>query len=360
MIPMVVPDIGNKEIKAAKEVLKSGQVAQGQKVQLFEKAFANYVGSQYGIATSSGTTALQIALLAHNIKSSDEVITTPFTFIATANSILSVGAKPVFVDINDDFTINADKIKEKITEKTKAIMPVHIFGTVCDMKKIMQIAQEHNLLVIEDAAQAHGAEFEGKKAGSFGTGAFSFYVTKNMTTIEGGMVTTNDQNYADNAKAIRNHGIVGDLHEVFGLNFRMTDLSAAIGIEQLKKLDKNNKKRLSNARYLNKKFKEANIQGIITPKVSKTDVVHQYTIRVTSDFKYSRDELAKLLNDKGISTKVFYPMPIPEQPVFKNQGYSSDGLDVCKQLCKEVLSLPVYPKLKKQELDTIVETIKTL
>ena len=207
MIPIARPLLGKEEIDAVTEVLSSGMIAQGPKVEEFELAFSEYTGCEYAAAVNSGTAALHIALLAHDIGKEDEVITSPFTFIATANSILYTGAKPVFADIEPDtYNIDPEKIKEKINPKTKAIMPVHLYGQSADMKAIMEIAEDHKLVVIEDACQAHGAECLGKKAGSFGTGAFSFYPTKNMTTSEGGIITTSDREIAEKSKMIRAHG----------------------------------------------------------------------------------------------------------------------------------------------------------
>ena len=214
-----------------------------------EKEFAKYVGAKYGIATNSGTSALHVALLAAGIGEGDEVITTPFTFAATGNSILYTGARPVFVDIDPEtFTIDPAKIEEAITDKTKAIMPVQLYGQSADMDAIMKIAKEHDLIVIEDAAQAHGAEYKGEMVGNLGDMAcFSFYPTKNMTTSEGGMITTNSEEFAENAKVYRAHGSATKYHhDVLGYNFRMTDIAAAIGLEQLKKIDSFNEKRIAN------------------------------------------------------------------------------------------------------------------
>lgn len=218
MIPIAKPIIGEDEISTVTAVLRSGIIAQGRKVEEFEEAFAEFIGAKYAIAVNSGTAALHIALLAQGIGKGDEVITSPFTFIATANSILFTCAKPVFVDIEEDsFNIAPDNIDEKITPRTKVIMPVHLYGQPCDMKRIMRIAQEHGLIVIEDACQAHGAEYEGRKLGSFGTGCFSFYPTKNMTTGEGGMITTNDKDIVEKARMIRSHGQRQRyLHEILG------------------------------------------------------------------------------------------------------------------------------------------------
>ena len=356
MINIAKPVIGEEEIKAVSEVLKSGMLAQGEKVKEFEENFSKYIRVKHSVATSSGTTALQTALICHDIKNDDEVITTPFTFVATANSILSVNAKPVFVDIErDTFNINPDLIQEKITKKTKAIMAVSLFGLMPDMDKISQIAKDNNLILVEDVAQAHGAEFKQKKAGSFGTGCFSFYPTKNMTTSEGGLITTNDEKFAEKCRMTINHGSkIRYQHEVFGLNFRMTNIAAAIGIEQLKKLDYLNNKRIENAKYLIKNLKDSNL---ILPKVKENykHVFHQFTIMVEN-----RDEILKKLSEKGIKGDIFYPKPVFEQPLYKNLGYTGKEFRVVNEICSKVLSIPVHPSLTKEELDYITKTLKDL
>src|SRR3990167_7979757 len=236
------PNIGNQELKAAAKVLKSGNLAQGKLVEKFEKAFAAFIGTKYAIATSNGTTALHLALLALGIKKRDEVITTSFSFVASTNAILFAGAKPIFVDIKDDFNLDPKLIEEKINKKTKAILPVHLYGYPAEMRMVMEIARKHKLLVIEDAAQAHGAMIGSKMVGSFGhCNCFSFYPTKNMTTLEGGMVTTNDEILAKKIKLLRNHGSeVRYHHQLLGYNFRLTELQAALGIAQLKRLPRFN------------------------------------------------------------------------------------------------------------------------
>ncbi|HID27345.1 MAG TPA: DegT/DnrJ/EryC1/StrS family aminotransferase [Methanosarcinales archaeon] len=358
MIPIAQPIINKEEINAVTEVLKSCLIAQGPKVEEFEHAFAEYIGTEYAIAVSSGTSALHISLLANGIKKGDEVITTPFSFISTANSILFTGATPVFVDICEDtFNLNPECILEKITPKTKAILPVHLYGQSADMSAIMEIAEDHKLSVIEDACQAHGATYKNKKVGSFGTGCFSFYPTKNIATGEGGMITTNDQEINKSARMIRNHGSKERyLHEILGFNFRMTDIEAAIGIVQLKKLDTFNKIRQDNAKYLTYRLKDIN--GIIIPviKNNTNHVFHQYTIRVTEEFGISRDQLVKILNQNGIGTGVYYQIPIHKQPFYQKLGYK-DSLPVSEKVAKQVISLPIHPNIKKEDLDYICKTI---
>jgi len=360
-INIASPQIGKEEIKAVTEVLKSGMIAQGPKVAELEEKFAKFIGVKYAIATSSGTTALHVALLSHGIGPGDEVITSSFTFIASANSILYTGARPVFVDIDErTFNINPENIEKKINKKTKAIMPIHLYGGASDMTKIMAIAKKHKLIVIEDACQSHGAEWHGKKVGSFGIGTFSLYPTKNMTTGEGGMITTDSKEIYEKANLLRAHGSkVKYYHDILGYNFRMTDINAALGVEQLKKLPKFNKIRQKNAAFLSKNL--SNIPGLITPNVGEnmTHVFHQYTIRITKEFGLSRDDVLKKLNEAGIGTAVFYPLPINEQKVYRELGYKSDT-PIAKKVSNEVLSLPVHPGLKESDLRYIIKVIKGL
>lgn len=356
-VSIASPIIEDEEINAVIEVMKSGMIAQGPKVIEFEEKFAEYVGAKYGIATNSGTSALHVALLAAGIGEGDEVITTPFTFAATGNSVLYTGAKPVFVDIDPEtFTIDPTKIEEAITEKTKVIMPVQLYGQSADMDAIMEIAKKHDLIVIEDAAQAHGASYKGDKVGVLGDMAcFSFYPTKNMTTSEGGMITTNNKEFAENAKVFRAHGsAVKYHHDVLGYNFRMTDIGAAIGIEQLKKIDSFNDKRIANAAYLNEGL--VDVEGVETPLVKEDykHVYHQYTIKIADG---KRDQFLDYLLENGIGTGVYYPIPLYKQVLYTEMGYNQ-SLPVTEEIVDEVLSLPVHPNLSKEDLDLIIKVIK--
>ena len=356
MISISRPQIGEEEKAAVLKVLESGQLAQGPRVQEFEEKFAAWCETKYAVATSSGTTALHVALLAHGIEPGDEVITTPFSFIASANCILYANARPVFADIESRYLmIDPLDIEKRITPKTKAIIPVHLFGQACDMDPIYAIAQKHNLAIIEDACQSHGAKYNGKIVGAWGTACYSFYPTKNMTTIEGGMITTNDPAVAERARLIRNHGSPKRyLHEMLGFNFRMTDLQAAIGLVQLTKVSQWNKKRQENAAYLTSHLK--NVDGITPPEVRKGSehVFHQYTIRAKN-----RDKTLEQLGQKGIGVGVYYPIPIHLQPLYKKLGYEV-SLPVTEQACLDVLSLPVHPALSQAELDEIVKAVASL
>ncbi len=354
MIRISEPLIGEEEKAAVIAVLESGQLAQGPRVEEFEEKFAALCGVKHAVATSSGTTALLTALLTHGIGLGDEVITTPFTFIASANSILFTGARPVFVDIDEtSYNIDADLIEDKITRHTKAILPVHLYGNPCDMHSIMDIANRHGLEVIEDACQAHGASMDGKRVGSFGTGCFSFYPSKNMTTGEGGMITTNHNEIAERARLIRNHG-QSQLyhHESPGYNFRMTELQAALGLVQLEKLPEWTRQRIANARYFDER-----LNNVITPKVrgGYVHVYHQYTIRVRGD----RDEALQRLTKGGIGARVYYPLPVHQQPLYTRLGFN-DSLPVSERISREVLSIPVHPGLTQAELDEIVREVSKL
>jgi len=353
MINIAKPLIGSEEKQAVLDVLDSGILAQGPRVKAFEEAFAAMCGVKHAIATSSGTTALHTALLANGIGPGDEVITPSFTFIASANSVLFVGASPVFVDI-DPRTFNLDHqlITAAITDKTRAIMPVHLYGLSCDMDPILDIAAKYGLLVIEDACQSHGATYHGRKVGSMGTGTFSLYPTKNMTSGEGGMITTNDDAIAEHCRVIRQHGMRRRYyHDELGYNFRMTDIQAAIGFEQLKKLERFNQVRRENARYLSEHLK-----GVTVPLVPEGygHVFHQYTIRVTGG---RRDALIQHLAARDVGSMVYYPVPIHQQTFYVNQlGYNL-SLPETELAASEVVSLPVHPGLSAADLETIVNAV---
>lgn len=357
MIPIAKPFIGDEEINEVESVLKSGFIAQGPKVAEFEEKFANYIGTSHAVATSSGTTALHVALLCAGIGKDDEVITTPFSFAATSNSILYAGAKPVFVDIEPEtYNINPELIEEAITDNTKAIMPVHIYGQPADMGPINKIAKNHDLKVIEDAAQAHGAVYKGINVGLLGDIAcFSFYPTKNITTGEGGMITTDNSEFDHDARVLRAHGESERYqHVVLGYNFRMTDIAAAIGVVQLKRLDGFNEKRIENAEYLTEHVRY--IDGIEPPFVQDgvKHVFHQYTIRIGNG---KRDELRDFLNKEGIGTGIHYPKPIYRQKLYEDLGFTANCLEA-EKAADEVLSIPVNPALSAEDLGKIVSVLE--
>jgi perosamine synthetase len=355
MINIAKPLIGAEEKQAVMEVLDSGIIAQGPRVKAFEEAFAEMCGTKHAIATTSGTTALHVALLAYQIGPGDEVITSSFTFIASANSILFTGARPVFVDIDPEtYNLDPEKIEAAITPRTKAIMPVHLFGLPCEMDRIMEIAEKHNLVVIEDACQSHGAAYKGRKAGSFSTGAFSLYPTKNMTSGEGGMITTDDDAIADSCRVIRNHGMRRRYyHGELGYNFRTTDIHAAIGLVQLGKLAQFNEKRQQNASFLS-----ANLKGVKTPVVPEghTHIYHQYTIRVAAE---KREGLMEHLKEQGVGSMIYYPVPIHKQSFYMEEYGYDVTLPETDKAATEVLSLPVHPALSGSDLETIVDAVNS-
>jgi perosamine synthetase len=353
MINIAKPQIGEEEKKAVLEVLDSGMIAQGPRVKAFEEAFAAMCGVSHAIATTSGTTALHVSLLAAGIGKGDEVITSPFTFIASANSILYTGARPVFVDIDPvTFNIDPELIEAAITSRTKAILPVHLYGLCCDMDPILAIAEKHHLQVIEDVCQSHGAMYKGKRAGSFGIGAFSFYPTKNMTSAEGGMITTDDAVMDEKCRVIRQHGMRRRYyHDELGFNFRMTDVHAAIGLEQLKKLENRNDQRRANARFLS-----THLKGVIVPieQEGYTHVYHQYTVRVPGG---KRDALRTFLQENGVGSEIYYPVPVHKQPFYTGELGYDITLPEAEMAATEVLSLPVHPALTQSDLDLIVAKV---
>jgi dTDP-4-amino-4,6-dideoxygalactose transaminase len=353
MISMAKPLLGEEEKRAVLEVLDSGIIAQGPRVKAFEEAFAGMCGVEHAVATSSGTTALHTALLAHGIGPGDEVITSSFTFIASANSILYTGARPVFVDIEPvTFNLNPAVLEEAITSRTRAILPVHLYGLSCDMNPILAVAEKYGLAVVEDACQSHGARYHGRRVGSFGTGVFSLYPTKNITSAEGGMITTREAGFAEKCRVIRQHGMRRRYyHDELGFNFRMTDIHAAIGLAQLPKLESFNRLRQANARFLS-----VNLNGVIVPNVPEgyEHVFHQYTIRVPGG---RRDALRVSLQENGVGCEVYYPVPVHKQSFYIDKLGYQITLPETERAAQEVLSLPVHPALRQADLETIIDKV---
>lgn len=353
-ISIARPVIGRAEISAVNAVLRSGNLVQGAVTKQLEDRFAEMVGTRHAVAVNSGTAALHLALLAHGVGPGDEVITSPFTFVASANAILYCGARPVFVDI-DPVTFNIDPalIEAKITPRTRAIIPIHLYGLPADMDAICEIANRHGLAIVEDAAQAHGAAIGTRPVGTFGTGCFSFYATKNMTTAEGGILTTDSDEIAETLRLLRAHGQRERYHhEILGYNYRLTDIQAALGLVQLNRLEKLTRARIKHAEYLT-----AHLRGVETPTTvpGYRHVYHQYTIRVPG----ARDVLARRLGEAGIGTGIHYPIPVHKQPLYREMGYD-DHLPEAERAAREVLSLPVHPLLTERELQTIVESVSAL
>ena len=358
MIPIAKPVIGREEIKAISDVLKSGNLVQGRLTKEFEKRFSEYNSISSSIATSNGSTALFTAVRALGLGKGDEVITTPFSFIASSNCLVQNRLKPVFADIDKKtFNIDPEKIESAVTKKTKAVLVVHLYGNPCEMEKIIDICNRHNLVLIEDCCQAHGAEYYNKKVGTFGEiSCFSFYATKNMTTGEGGAILTSDKWLEQKCREIINHGQSEKyVHTSIGYNFRMTDMQAALGIVQLSKLDKMNDKRIRNAALFNKYLWK--IKNIETPlsKLGVKHVFHQYTIKVKDGFPRNRDQLQEFLNKRDVQTGIHYPIPIHLQPSYRKRCNIS--LPVSEEVSKEVLSLPVHPLLSRNEVMYIADLI---
>ncbi|MCX7745948.1 MAG: DegT/DnrJ/EryC1/StrS family aminotransferase [Clostridia bacterium] len=357
MIYISKPLIGQEEIDAVINVIKSGALASGSVVTEFENEFSNYLKASYAVATSSGTTALEIALKASGIGKGDKVLTTPFSFIASTNAILYAGANPVFADIDEKtYNISADSIEKALISESdiKALLIVHLYGQSCDMDKILEITKKYNLVLIEDCAQAHGAEWKGKKAGTFGdAAAFSFYPTKNMTTSEGGMVVTNKSEIASTAKLLINHGMeTRYYHQRIGYNYRMTNISAAIGLCQLKKLDLFNTTRRKNAAFF-----DTNITNpkLVLPYTSLDGkhVYHQYTLKVKDGL---RNKLADYLHKHEVGYGIYYPLSIPQQHCYRNFDFNKN-YPVTDRIKEEVLSIPVHPALTVDEKETIVKVL---
>jgi dTDP-4-amino-4,6-dideoxygalactose transaminase len=361
MIRIAQPEIGPEEIAAVNEVMQSGILAQGARVAQLEEDFARYCGTKYAVAVNSGTAAIHAALHAAGIKEGDEVITVPFSFIATINPILMVGATPVLVDINPaTYSMDASKLEGVITSKTKAIIAVHLYGQVVDWDEIHKIAKKHNLIVIEDACQAVGSEYKSTKAGNLGAmGCFSLYATKNIMSGEGGIITTNNEAYMTKLKQFRQHGMSAPyVYEELGFNYRLTDLQAAIAIEQLKKVERFTTARQTNARLLSEGLKD--VAGIVLPTIadSRNHVFHQFTIRVTPELGISRDDFVKALQEREVGAGVYYPRALHSYPHIQKLGYKLGDFPESEKAAAEVVSLPVHPHVTSDDVKTIIAVIK--
>lgn len=365
--------IGDRLNQAALAVLASGQYIGGQVVSQFETEFANYigasvdsgvgsiVGSVHGISCNSGTDALYLALRALNIGEGDEVITSPFTFFASAETISMTGATPVFIDIEaHSFNMNVNLIELAITERTKAIMPVHLFGRSVDMTNLMAIAKKHNLYVIEDCAQATGATYKGQKVGNIGdVGCFSFYPTKNLGGCgDGGMMTTNNAEVAEKLRILREHGSPKRYyHEYIGMNSRLDSLQAALLQVKLPYLDKwNTQRREISDRYTHL-LKDANIPNLIFPDHCLGSVWNQYTICIGAG---NRNDVQTQLREQNIITMIYYPLPLHLQTVYKNLGYKKGDFPITENICDQVLSLPMFPELSEEQQDRVVSTLQKI
>ena len=367
MIPVCYPFIGEKELEYVTDCIKTNWISsKGKYVKEFENNFAKYCDFKYGIATINGTTALHLALASLGISKGDEVIIPSFTMIATAFAVVYCGAKPILVDAKPDtWNIDTNKIEEKITDKTKAIMPVHIYGHPCDMDPIMELAKKYNLYVVEDAAEVHGAEYKGKKAGGIGDiGCFSFYANKIITCGEGGMIITNDDKIAEKARSLKNLSFPKGKriykHQDVGYNYRMTNIQAAIGLAQLEKIDGLIERRRKNAHLYNELLK--GVEGITLPveKQWAKNVYWMYSILIEDEFGISRDKLMSKLEEKGIETRPFF-VPIHQQPVFHKMGwYEDENYPIAERLALRGINLPSSSGLKEKEIRYICDVIKSI
>jgi perosamine synthetase len=369
-VPFFYPWITNDDKKAVNDALDSTMLTDGPKLREFESAFSKFTSAKYSRGVSNATSALHLSLRCLGIGKGDEVIVPDLTFVATANAVIHSGAVPVFADVGiDDMNISVDSIKENLTSKTKAILPVHLAGNPCNMQEIMKVAHSNNLHVVEDCAHAIGAKYKEKHVGTFGqAGCFSFYPTKNITTIEGGMITTNSEKLATLVTAARNHGITKTLSERYshgkpwdydmpesGYNYRLDEIRASLGISQLKRIDHLNKLRKNAHDYYNTKLEE--ISGIVTPKVPKEtqSAYHLYIIRVEREYGISRDKLFDRFQRSAISTTVHYK-PLHQFTAFRK--YAKKQLKNVTKLYKEIISLPFYPNITRKEQDLVIQCIK--
>ncbi|MCC7566196.1 MAG: DegT/DnrJ/EryC1/StrS family aminotransferase [Methanomicrobiaceae archaeon] len=357
-IPVARPCIEQGEIEAVARVMQSGMLAQGSVVAEFESRFAEYCGVPHAVAANSGTAALHAALLAAGIGPGDTVVVPSFSFIATATSVSMCGALPVFADVDPgSFNLTPDAVLACIRPDTKAVIGVHLFGQPFDVRPIREICDDHGLLLIEDAAQAHGAGYHGKRAGGLADlGCFSFYPTKNMTTGEGGMVTTGNAALAERVRILINHGQSQKyLHTTLGYNYRMTNLGAAIGLVQLGKLERFNERRIANAEYFDRHLKASGLE-LPCRKEGVRHVYHQYVVKVPPEFPVGREEFMQALQERGVGTAVHYPIPIHRQPVYRDAGCNAK-CPVSDTLAASVMSLPVTPHLTGEELRYICDAV---
>jgi len=358
MIPIAAPELGPDEHERVLDVLDGGHLADGPEVRRFEAEFAAFCGAGHGVATANGTTALHAAFEALDVGAGDRVITSPFSFVASANAVRLAGAEPVFADVDPEtFTLDPAAVEEEIRRRdgdVTAILAVHLYGLPAEMGALADLADDYDLALVEDAAQAHGAEYEGRRVGSLGDAAcFSFYPTKNMTTGEGGIVTTDDAAVAERAASFVNHGRTADgpayEHVRVGHNFRMTSLAAAIGRAQLERLPAFNEARRANAAFYDEAFADAAVETPVEP-AGRRHVYHQYTVRAAD-----RDGLAAHLDERGVDTAVYYPTPIHDQPAYDDVTAAAP---VAERLAATVLSLPVHPALATDELRAVASAIE--
>lgn len=355
-IPLAKPDIGKDEIQAVMETMRSGWVSQGEKVEEFEESFAEYCGVKYGVAVNNGTAALHMALTALGVKSGDEVITTPLSCVATTNPIVYLNAKPVFVDVeHSTLNINPVLVEKKVTRKTRVILPVHLFGHPVDLDPLMEVAQKHDLPVIEDAAQAHGARYKGKKVGSLGhVSCFSFYADKLITTVEGGMALTNDEELAEKMRLLRRFGMNKHekfYHPILGYNYKLSDIHAAIGLVQLRKLDNYIERKRVNIEYLKGRLDHSNLR--LPVELDYAFNVY-YVCAILAE--KGKEKIVENLEREGIETRPLLSF-IPEQPPYRKYGYNLNELRVARNAYRRGFYFSNSPLLTENELDFVASTV---
>ncbi len=357
------PRVGEEEARAVYDAVKSGQLCEGPRVREFESAFAQMVGVKNAVVCFNGTVALHLLWRILGVGEGDEVIVPSMTFISTAVSLLYVSAVPVFAEVDPvSFNIDPDDVGGKITARTKAIMPVHYAGQIADIEALLRIAEEHGIVVSEDAAEAAGAHYRNRHAGSFGKASiFSFTPTKNMTTGEGGLIATDDDDLAARARILKNHGMDKEYHHVeAGYNYRMTEMQAAMGIVQFRKLHENIEIKNRNASFLTHEL--SRIDGIITPAVlpERNHTFMIYSIRIEEHkLGMSRDTMLKGLRDRGIQAKIYFP-PAHLQPVFRARGHKEGDLPITEELSRSIISLPIHTRLTEDDLNHMVHSIREI
>lgn len=358
-IPIARPLLGEEEEAAVIEVMRSGQLAQGARVKAFEEAFAREMGARHAIATSNGTTALFLALMAHGIGPGDEVITSPLTFIATANAIMHAGARPVFADVDDSLDLDPRAVAAMIGPRTRAIVPVHLHGSPCDVAALARVADRSGVAMIQDACQAVGATVDGKPLGAFGTAVYSFYATKNLTTGEGGMIITNDAAVAEVAASLRHqaYSSTAYVHDAVAYNFRMTEMQAAIGLVQLWKLRALTERRREAARYFDEAIPSDRVRR---PRVNAgaSHVYHQYTLRLQPWEGLSRDEIRRRLERDGIGTGVYYPVPVHRQPPYLH--LENPPCPEAERAADDMFSVPVHPALSEDDRERVAYALAAI
>lgn len=361
MIPVSAVELGPEVEASVLDTLRSGMIAQGPKVAEFERQFAELAGVEHAVAVNNGSTALTAALIGLGVGPADEVLTSPFTFIATVNAILATGARVRFADIRtDDFNLDPDAVRAATTGRTSVLMPVHLFGQTADMDPLLGLADAGGLKVVEDAAQAHGATYGGRPAGSFGVGCFSLYATKNITTGEGGMITTSDDALADRLRVLRNQGMRARYqYEMVGHNYRMTDLAAAVGLPQMATYPAQVARRRANAQRLSGLLD--GVPGLVLPRQlpGREHVWHQYTVLVTEEASVARDELVAALAERGVGSGIYYPKLAFDYDAYRSHPLVEPAeVPVAERVARQCLSLPVHARLSDDDVERVAAALR--